>query len=304
MLFDMGSSRWTIDASSGRCVLQFWSEERNLVRTVLGLVARRGYPAAGGEAVWADAAAGSAAGAGSRPANADRPRRGRRQYMQLLARVLARSFPEWKQASLSSTADLEHSFGPAHVRGLLERGQGAWAVVGINAEESQSAIDALLTVAVLWLDHCRARAGGRRVLAGVKVVAPAGMAATVRERMAWLNRNLARWELYELDEVREELTLSDDAPAGNLRSQLVPAFDREAALERLRVATEQVLAILAEDKRARVEVLPRSPTEISFRLHGLEFARARHGCERNLIRARDADYFWRGGERDAAKRED
>ena len=35
VLFDMRTARYSVDESHGRCLLQLWSEERNLVRTIV-----------------------------------------------------------------------------------------------------------------------------------------------------------------------------------------------------------------------------------------------------------------------------
>ena len=37
IIFDMRTAKYSITESHGRCLLQFWSEERNLVRTVVGV---------------------------------------------------------------------------------------------------------------------------------------------------------------------------------------------------------------------------------------------------------------------------
>ncbi len=277
VLFDMAYSRWTLETTGGRCVLQLWNDERNLVRTVTGLETRR-----------------NALRLECRRFGQNRPQHlrlvpdrdlrtpsarelTRRRYAQLLARVLARAFPDLKQGETFAAADLEHSFGPAYVRLLLERSQSVWAVVAINAEETQSSVDGILTVAVLWLARCRERLEGRRVIEGVRVIVPTGMASTLRERLPWLHPGVAKWQLLELDEQRETLEPCIDAPGANLRAHLVAAFDPVLAMERSKAAIEQVLALVGVPDRARVEVLARSAIEISFRLHGLEFARARHG---------------------------
>ena len=42
-------------------------------------------------------------------------------------------------------------------------GTQAWAVIAVNAEETQATVDGILTLGVLWLAHCRetaARAAG------------------------------------------------------------------------------------------------------------------------------------------------
>ena len=70
----------------------------------------------------------------------------RTRYLQLLERLLSRHFNEYKVESLRSAMDLEHSFGPAYARGLLVRGQQCWALIGVNADESQATIDGVLTL--------------------------------------------------------------------------------------------------------------------------------------------------------------
>src|ERR1035438_10397510 len=40
VLFDMRTARYSVSESHGRCLLELWSEERNLVRTVVGLQQR------------------------------------------------------------------------------------------------------------------------------------------------------------------------------------------------------------------------------------------------------------------------
>ena len=40
VVFDMRSARYSVSESHGRCLLQLWSEEKNLVRTVVAIQAR------------------------------------------------------------------------------------------------------------------------------------------------------------------------------------------------------------------------------------------------------------------------
>ena len=40
VLFDMRTARYSVAESHGRCLLQFWSDERNLVRTVVDVQQR------------------------------------------------------------------------------------------------------------------------------------------------------------------------------------------------------------------------------------------------------------------------
>jgi hypothetical protein len=40
--FDMRTARYSVTEQHGRCLLQLWSEERNLIRTVVGIDQRKG----------------------------------------------------------------------------------------------------------------------------------------------------------------------------------------------------------------------------------------------------------------------
>jgi hypothetical protein len=88
--------------------------------------------------------------------------------------------------------------------------------------------------------------------------------------MAHLHRDAARWELYELDERAETCTPLDFEDSGNISTRLVRATDAKAAQERFAASIARIRALLPE-----AEVCTESPTEIGFRRHGLEFARAK-----------------------------
>src|SRR6202012_2673391 len=104
-------------------------------------------------------------------------------YLRLLERVLERNFPDHRAEGLRTAADLEHSFGPAYIRGLLLRGgMASEAIVGVSAEENATTIDGALTIALLWLDHCREHPSSRprstsqasRHVGGLRLILPRG----------------------------------------------------------------------------------------------------------------------------------
>ncbi|MFP5234372.1 MAG: hypothetical protein ACLGSD_00600 [Acidobacteriota bacterium] len=275
-IFDMRSARFSVAESHGRCLLQLWSEERNVVRTVLGMQVRAGCLRLTTRRMGA-----------AKPESLElvpTPDRrtptardtARRRYLRLLERALAQRFAGAKVDGMRSAMDLEHSFGPAYARGRLLRGTAADAVIGIGASEPTAAVDGVLTLGLLWLDYCRKHADGRRHFGGLKVIVPAGMERTTAERMAWLNHAAANFELFTLDERTEELAAVDFRDTGNVESRLVQAFRPEAAIERCRAGIDRVLALAPEAKR--VELYPRSPNEVGLLLHGLEFARVRRGA--------------------------
>jgi hypothetical protein len=281
VLFDMRTARYAVKEQHGRCLVQFWSEERNLMRTVvdaqdraqcLRLTTRRMGMAKAQSLELAP--------------NCDRRtptarEAARKAYQRLLERALTRRFIGAKVDGMRSAMDLEHSFGPAYVRGRLLRGTAADAVIGVGEAESGATVDGVLTLGILWLDHCRQTGDGRRHFGGLKVVVPAGTWRTTAERMAWLNHAAADFELYTLDERSEELVQVDFRDTGNLQSRLVHAFSADAALERCAAGIARLMDLVPEMARQRVEVKASSPAEVGLLLHGLEFARVRHGFAGN-----------------------
>ncbi len=141
---------------------------------------------------------------------------------------------------------------------------------GVNRQELQSSIDAALTFGILWLDLCRATHAGKLVVEGLKLFVPDGCSALVRERMSHLNRFAAKWQLYELEERNEEVKQMELSDLGNISTRLVHAHDPAGVHARFAAPVALIKALMPE-----VEVGIVSPADISFRCHGLEFARAR-----------------------------
>ena len=85
---------------------------------------------------------------------------------------------------LSTRMDLERSFGPVYSRGLLKKGQTAFAVLGVNEQEPLASIDAALTFGILWLNACRESQNDRAVVEGLHLFVPPKSSGIVRERIA------------------------------------------------------------------------------------------------------------------------
>ena len=160
VIFDMRAAKYSLATEHGRCVVHLWSEEKNLVRRVGGVVERNGVLRLSTHKFGQ-----------TRPqtleVTPDKDRRTpstreatRTKYVRTLERMLGRTAGEWKPEGFSTAMDLEKSFGPAYARGVLVRGTQAWAVIGVNDEESQAIVDGILTLGILWLTDCRERAGG------------------------------------------------------------------------------------------------------------------------------------------------
>jgi hypothetical protein len=275
VLFDMRLARYSVSSEHNRCLLHLWSEERNIVRTVTGLRPRA-------HSLQLETRRFGQSKPQSLLLLPDQDRRtptardsSRRQYLSRLERIVTRSF-EGSLEQWSTAMDLEQSLGPAYARGLLVRGRSAWAIVGVNAQEDAATLQNAVTIGVLWMHLCRERLQGRRVVEGLRLVLPRGAAQPARERMAWLDRELAKWELYEYEEASDTFTALDVADTGNLQLRLTHAFAPNAAIERAQPAIASLLALLPEELRSRTELRPRSAAEVGLLLHGLEYARIRH----------------------------
>jgi hypothetical protein len=267
-LFDLARARYSVTGEHGACLIHIWSDERNVVRRVheaehskdvLRLEVHRF-----GQTKYTTLEI-------CRQRDRRTPsqkRSARSSYARLLPAVLERAFPGWKLQELSTASDLTRSFGPIYARGLQRRGQSAFAILGVNPQEDQASIDAALTIGLLWLQHCRER-DVHLLVEGLRLVVPAGTSSVVRERMAHLDRDAARFELYELADRSRDLLEIDAADRGNMATRLVRATHDAAVRERFAAS---IFRVSGTCERADVAVL--SPTEISFRLCGLEFARA------------------------------
>ena len=228
VLFDFSTARYSI-SGEGKCVLHLWSDERNAVRRVLDAelkprllrlsVLRFGQSQPTVLEICADR--------DQRSVTALRAMRAR--YKQVLERVLLREFHGYKLESVSNRADLEHSCSPVYTRGVLRQGQSAFAVLGVSRDETQPSIDAALTFGILWMNQQREQLVGRSHIVGLKLFVPAGRSEIIRQRMAHLDREAARWELYELDERAETCAPLDSGDSGNLATRLIRAVDADAA---------------------------------------------------------------------------
>ena len=275
VLFELPETKFRVTEEHERCTLQLWSGERNLVRTVIAVREREGTLRLRTRRFGQNLPKTLVISSEAQRREPARREPARQAYLRLLQRVLAREFPDWVVDGFRAAMDLERSFGPAYIRGSVVRGKEAWAVIGVSATESQAVIDGILTLGVLWLHLCRERGDGRRLYKGLRLIVPRGAATLTLARLAWMNTSAAQWELFELDERTEELTLRDPADQGNLRTRLVHHPDEAAAQERFAPAIAEMLSLVPTGEQHRVEQRLRSTAELAFLLHGLEFARAR-----------------------------
>jgi hypothetical protein len=284
-LFDFSCARYSV-SGEGKCVLHLWSNERNAVRRVLDAelkprllrlsVLRFGQSQPTVLEICADRE--------RRSATALRAIRSR--YKQIFERVLLREFHGYKLESLSNRADLEHSCSPVYCRGLLRQGQSAFAVLGVSGEETQPSIDAALTFGILWMHRQREQLAGRSHVVGLKLFVPASRNEMLRQRLAHLSRDAAKWQLYEFDERAETCAPLDCDDSGNIATRLARAVDAATARDRFAASIARIQTIVPD-----AETCVESSTEIIFRLHGLEFARAKLAPVQGSFRNTEAVTF-------------
>ncbi len=301
--FDLAQAKYSISGEYNKCLLHLWSAERNTVRRVLDAEVKNGTLRLAVQRLGQ-----------TRPTKLEicreRDRRSptakraaRTAYEPRLRRAMERYFPGFSISRLTTGMDLEKSFGPIYARGLLRAGQTAFAVLGVNASETQSSIDAALTFGILWLDGCRqnphpvaqnsTRVGHPRgvLVEGLILFVPVGCSALVRERIANLNRAAAKWRLFEFDERHDAVVEIDCTDRGNVATRLVHATNETAALERFAESVARIQGILPN-----CEVAVLSPAELAFRWRGLEFARARMGAEAVTFQSKQEIVFGVGVE--------
>jgi hypothetical protein len=279
--FDLERSKYSISGEHNKCLLHLWSAERNAVRRVLDAELKNGMLRLAVQRLGQ-----------SHPTKLEicreRDRRSpsakkaaRRAYEAKFRRALERHFSEFAIARLTTGVDLQKSFGPIYARGVIRRGQSAYAVLGVNEKETQASIDAALTFGILWMDLCRNNSArnttagwlsGTAFIEGLLLFVPRASSALLRERIANLSRSAAKWRLFEFDERDGFVVEVDCSDRGNLDTRLVHAPNEEAALVRFANSIATIQQLLPN-----CEVAVLSGAEIAFRWRGLEFARARLG---------------------------
>lgn len=284
--FDFSHARYSASSEHGRCLLHLWSAERNVVRRVIEAeqkgnalrltVLRLGQPKPTRLDIVRD----------RERRTPTVQRQTRENYQRVLERTLRRNFPDWNVLPFTNKMDLENSFGPIYSRGLLRRGKSAWACIGVNAEEPRSAMDGALTIGLLWLNWLREKHAADAVIEGLKIVVPRGSSQVIRLRAAHLDHALAKFEVWELEERDEFLEHKDVFDRGNISTHLVRCNDDHRVRDRFASAIGRMRELVPHFETAAV-----NSGELSFRVRGLEFARACTAYTGNSLDLGDAITF-------------
>jgi hypothetical protein len=252
-------------------LIHLWSNERNLVRRVLRIAERSESGLVVEVQRFGRAKPGKLeflAASRERP-----PRRAARaHFLPRFRQLLVQQFPDEEIDSLSTSPDLEHSFSGCYTRGVMHRGQRAWAVMGVSAAEDAATVDGMLTYALIWLDWNRARAG-KRAIAGLRLFLPEGMCRVTAHRWNALDP-AAHVEIYEIQDTLWRARRLDPRDAGNLATWLTPRRELEYILAEATGALAPIHALAPDVIRASV---PPGTREVALRFRGMEFARWQGG---------------------------
>jgi len=247
---------FAIEVRGGCAQLQAWDQRRNLVRRIIAIERETR-----GKLVLKIARFGKLPGTlelidRQRAVRDNMPLRSARLgFREQFRRFLRRQFPSYKVGELTTEADLEHTLSPAYPRALLCQGSSAWAAIGAAPDASHP--DGVLTFGLIWLDYLRQREPLLAVQ-GLVLYLPAAHAKTTCLRLLFLDPAAAQYRAFVYDEqgLEERVDVGD---YGNLDTHLEPHTRR----------THKHSCVVSPG----VETIDRSDGELSFRVHGLEFAR-------------------------------
>lgn len=224
--FELDHAKYSVSGGHGKCLLQLWSAERNIVRRVLDAELKNAVLRLSVQR-FGQARASKLEICRERDRRSPSAKRAARSiYPQKLQRIIERHYPGFTLSHLSSSHDLEHSFRPVYARALLKKGHSAFAIFGVNDGETQVSVDAALSFAILWLNHCRDSQDSRAVVEGLKLFLPTGRSALTRERIAHLDGSVAKWQIYEFNQREDALVETDYSDRGNISTPSSPLCRR------------------------------------------------------------------------------
>ncbi len=252
----------TLTVEGAAVLLEAWDATRFTRRRLRAITGRKPgrlaleierFGGASGELVLADLA---------RPGGELARRHGvRLEFRERFRRSLARQFAGWKIAELTSGQDLEHSLSPVYPRAFLKQGQHAWAAIGAVPGSAGGAI----AFGLIWLDYLRRREH-RLSVDGLALLLPRGEEVATCLRLRCLSASAARFAVFVYDDAHSEERV-DPADHGNLDTRLEPCRQPVAPLE-------WVQPLLSP---AGADMVAGCDGSLSFRVHGLEFARQSGG---------------------------
>lgn len=263
--FAIQPANFLLENRGGALLLTLWDDTRSFTRRITDLAANEHrarielaverFGRKEGRVILADLAA---------QRNATLPRRGERMiHREQFRRSLARQYPGWRIAELTSEPDLEHSLSPTYPRAWLRKG-----TIGIAAIEAVDPANAggTLTFGLIWLDYLRSR-DPRVTTQVLSVSLPAGSETDTALRMRYLDPSLVACELHVITPEGYEEQV-DPSSYNNLDTRLLP---RTPPMDPDGAETDGLAGAIRH--LPGVETIVLHDQSLSFRVRGLQFAR-------------------------------
>ncbi len=279
--------------SRGRLILAWWDDDRSESVRVTGWkhdsgkIALRVTRGLGGETTTLTLGHGGITdeAAGDR-APAALPER-RRWYAQRLAGAFREQVPGITIRRITTGADRQHGVPGRYARLVLSRCGETILVLGAGEVESTATIDGMLTAGLIWLGEYNLRRRPGQRAGRLRLCLPPGRLLTTIERMALLDTAHygGSLECYGFDEASCALTPIRPFT----QTELLSAHPREIVWplsppELARLGGDWMRRIVALAPEV-IEVAHRAGRdEISYSIHGIEFARQSLGDGRGEIR--------------------
>jgi hypothetical protein len=159
-----------------------------------------------------------------------------------------------------------------YARGISRKGGTSCAFLAVPEGETSEAIESSLTYALLWLERSR-QSSAKRLVSFLRLILPAGTAATLSSRLRALHPQLAI-QIFELNSANEQITRVDATADGNLNTWLLTRHDSELLTDRASEALAPIVGWMPE--AISVHPVPQEE-EVVLRFRGLTFARWQDG---------------------------
>jgi hypothetical protein len=259
--------QYALELRSGRVWIEIWCETRSISRRILEIerlaigvldctVQRFGGKA--GRLSFLDL---------DRPQTAHKALCGTRQnFSEQFRRMLSRQFPGWEISTISSGMDLQRSFSPVFPRARVIRGNQQIAALACPDIQDESA---MLTFALIWYDHVRARCGPGTATS-LCLFLPDTAGNLTAHRLRWLTGKAIETRLFRFNP--HGLAGAVDArDLGNLQTRVSPHYVQASLSADLSTLLVRLTAMDG------VGCCPELNGGISVRCRGLEFARIENG---------------------------
>lgn len=194
----------------------------------------------------------------------------RQRFARQMRRWLQIQFPHIRIERLTTAKDLSRSYSEHFCRGVALDRNLRWALLGVNPCEDQTAVDACLSFALIWVNDLRA-AEPRPPVCGLKLLVPQGRSASLSTRIGYFRLEALQIDLLEYSGEVSELIRIDPADYGNLDTRLSRVDRVPLPLEKIPM---DFLPGPIRSHRDCFEIVHRPASRhFSIRFRGLEFAR-------------------------------